>query len=166
MNNFRFSPPPRTALLLAGVFLLTLNLIMSCRDDAAELREPQTPGDVAVTLRAPCTDTGLCDCAITAYSNATLNLCGDITYATTGCAFGCNPSTDVGISGDFIAYETRNLCVTPPANLCIYNPSTTTSVTVEVSFGGTTPQIVTIPPSDRRCFSTSAQCDVTDIDCY
>ena len=55
MSKFKFfAHSPRTALLLACVFLLTLNLIMSCRDDAAELREPQTPGDRAVTLRAPC----------------------------------------------------------------------------------------------------------------
>jgi hypothetical protein len=138
---------------------------MSCRRDAPELREPQTPGDAAVTLRAPCTDPGLCDCAITTYEDVTLDLCGDITYAITSCNFGCNPSTDFGISGEFEALVTRNLCVDPGANLCIYNPSTTDSVDVRVSFGGSTPQFVTIPPSDRRCFSTNQDCDVTNIDC-
>lgn len=166
MNSFKFfaPPPPRTALLLAGVLLLTLNLIMSCERDMSEHRSDGA--GPAIDLASERTDcTGYCECSVTTFSDAVLNLCGDIVYAVTSCNFGCDPG-DKGESAEFLEFEPRVFCVDNPGNVCIYNTSTMDSVAVRVSFGGSTPQIYTIPPSDRMCFSTNGSCDVTNLDCY
>jgi len=167
MNKISSFLPPRTALLLACVFFFTLNLIMSCRDDAPELREPQTPGDLSATYRAPCGDTTYCNFSVTAYSDAVLSVCGDMPFGPDGCSFGCDPMADKGATGQFLELEQREFCVIKSGRICVYNPSTTTSVSVRVYFGttGTPSQYVTIPPGQRACFHTNSTCDATDLDC-
>jgi hypothetical protein len=168
MNNFKFSvPPPRTALLLTCAFLFTLNLIMSCRRDAPELREPQTPGDAAATFRAPCGEPGYCNVSVTAYSDAVLTVCGDMPYGPNLCSVGCDPGNDLGATGQFLELEQREFCVEISGRICVYNPSTTDTVDVRVYFGttGTPSQFVSIPPGQRQCFHTNVDCDETNLDC-
>ncbi|MBX2891612.1 MAG: hypothetical protein KF734_11825 [Saprospiraceae bacterium] len=160
--------PPRTTLALTVAALLLLNIVVSCHREQAERQTPAPPSDETSTERAPCNDPSLCNLSVTAFSDANLTLCGSFPQ-TPGplddCDSGCDPTFDKKLSGFFPENTPREHCIDLSGRLCITNDSATDTVKVEVVFDNSTPAVVDIPPLEKRCFRTNANCTVTGSGC-
>jgi len=143
---------------VAGIYLF------SCQREA-ETTDTKPFSNVPIGSRDPCMTPGLCNVAITADADVTLSLCGGIVSGVGSCSTGCNPSTDMGLSGFFPEDEMREFCVIPNARLCISTSPTSVTVNVTIQFGMSTPLTRTILPGQTICFHTNQDCDITDDDC-
>lgn len=154
---------------MAGIFAIAAfaaTYTLSCTQEA-EPQQQQPTTDVPVTERT--CSSGYCELSITATSNATVELCGDIdiTPTTGSCDLGCNPSTDEDYVANLTTGIPFSICVLSSGSVCIRNPSSASqSVTLDVKFSGTSiPLNVTLSPGQVRCFHTNSNCSETNTGC-
>jgi hypothetical protein len=143
----------------AGIYLL------SCQRDADQL-QVKPLSDKPVGERA-CLDDDYCSWVVTATTNGSIVLCGDILVSTGSCSIGCSTlSDDKSISTSLTANVPYTFCVRDNGSVCIQNPSTATqAISVAVQVAGTTAINVTIPIGETRCFHSNDACDETFNDC-
>ncbi|MBV6443531.1 MAG: hypothetical protein EPGJADBJ_05302 [Saprospiraceae bacterium] len=161
MKKFKFLWLPLFAIVgLAGIYFL------SCQRDA---EQPQVKplSDKPVGERA-CLDDGGCSFVITAATNCTVELCGDILNYTGTCSNGCNTKgNDHFLSVALTANTPYTFCVYDDGSVCVRNPSTATQdIDVAVQVAGTTAINVTIPVGQSQCFHSDDQCSATFSGCF
>ena len=139
---------------------------LSCQRDADQL-QVKPLSDTPVGERACLEDNG-CSFVITAATNCTVELCGDILNYTGACSNGCNSlSADHFLSVSLTANTPYTFCVFDYGSVCVRNPSTATqSIDVAVQVAGTTAINVNIPVGESQCFHSDLQCSATYSGCY
>ena len=136
----------------------------SCRQDEAATRAPKVTGDMPATYRT-CTDDSGCSYVITATTNTTVVLCGDIPNAINACAVGCGTNAnDKSLTVPLTMGTPYSFCVDKAGSVCVFNPGMA-DITVDVGVAGLTPITVPIPAGQRSCFSSDNTCSVTNNDC-
>jgi len=139
----------------------------SCRQDEAATLTPNPTGDMPATYRA-CTDDDWCSYVITAATNCSVILCGDVLGALTPCAVGCGTNgTDASITVPLTANTPYTFCVRKVGSVCVQNPSTATqAIDVLVKVAGANQIPVTIGIGQIECFSSDDTCSMTYNNCY
>ncbi|MBX2892440.1 MAG: hypothetical protein KF734_16050 [Saprospiraceae bacterium] len=138
----------------------------SCQRDTDQ-SQVKPLSDVPVTERA-CTDDTGCSFVVTATTNGTIELCGDIINYTGTCSNGCNTKgNDYFLSISLTANTPYTFCVLKDGSVCIRNPSTALqAIDVAVQVAGTTAINVTIPVGQSQCFHSNPQCSATISGCF
>lgn len=132
----------------------------SCQRDAEQTSSSKPFSDDPVDSRT-CTD---CVCRVTTNADATLDICGDLTQGGTTCSGGCEGDDLGGAGAEFEANEPKEFCIENEGNLCIKNVGSST-VTVTVRFGMTTPIVIAIGVNETQCFHTNSDCTTTGSHC-
>jgi hypothetical protein len=139
----------------------------SCQRDADALAPAPKPlSDMPVTERA-CLDDSGCSFVMTAATNCTVELCGDIINFTGSCSNGCNSNgQDRSIAVSLTANTPYTFCVLKDGSVCVRNPSTGThTINVDVQVAGTAPINVNIPVGESHCFHPAQSCSATNDGC-
>ncbi|MCW5921085.1 MAG: hypothetical protein KIS77_01990 [Saprospiraceae bacterium] len=159
MQKFKiFWLPFFSIVCLAGLYFF------SCQRDTDALAPAPNPlSDIPVTERACLDDTG-CSFVITAATNGTVELCGNILNYTGTCNYGCGSSgNDFFLSVSLTANVQYTFCVLQGGSVCVRNPSTALqAIDVAVQVAGTTAVNVTIPVGQSHCFHPAQSCSATN----
>ncbi|MCW5921090.1 MAG: hypothetical protein KIS77_02015 [Saprospiraceae bacterium] len=154
--------------LLLFFLLLAANAAVYFPSCQREADQPQIKplSDKPVGERACLDDTG-CSFVMTAATNGTVELCGDIINNTGSCSNGCNTlSSDFFLSVSLTANVPYTFCVLQGGSVCIRNPSTALqAIDVAVQVAGTTPINVNIPVGESHCFHPAQSCSATNDGC-
>jgi hypothetical protein len=154
MKKFKFLWLPLLAIVgFAGYY--------SCQRDAEQLTVKPL-SDKPVTERA-CTDDSGCSFVITATTNCSIELCGDIINNTGSCSNGCGTlGNDRFLSVSLTANTPYTFCVRQGGSVCVRNPLTGThTINVDVQVAGTAPINVNIPVGESHCFHPGQSCGET-----
>lgn len=139
---------------------------LSCQRDQAEPITPKPLSETPVGERA-CLDDSGCSFVITATTNCSVELCGDIINYTGTCSNGCGTNgNDHFLSVSLTANTPYTFCVLQAGSVCVRNPSTGThTINVDVQVAGTAPINVNIPVGESHCFNAAQNCSATNDGC-
>src|SRR5690606_37215732 len=99
------------------------NYFLSCQRDAEHLQVK--PLSVKHVGERACLDDDYCSWVITATSNCSVVLCGDLLLYTGSCSIGCSTlSNDHSANVSLTANTPHTFCVLKDGSTCVHNPST------------------------------------------